>query len=77
MLAYLDQLAIWLLKTAVWMEHRRWLGPDTGHDPRFLLHGTKASGACWCGSGRRYGDCHLDSNAVAVMRALGGRYGLV
>lgn len=63
-LAYLDQVAIWLFKTEVWAATRKWplytglwLGEAAGHAPVEVL-AYSAEGACRCGSGRRYGDCH-------------------
>lgn len=67
---YLDQVALWLLKTAVWIATSiagifppgRWLGPDTSHEPLYLLGSIDIGSPCWCGSGRSYGACHRPSD---------------
>lgn len=76
---YLDQVAIWLLKTIVWwrtgggvLRFGRWLGDDASHDPLVLL-GTDARSPCPCGSGKKYGNCHRQSHLEAVLRGLGMR----
>jgi len=72
--AYLDQVAIWLLKTAVWARTGaglagmgKWIGSDTSHDPASLISSIKASDPCWCGSGVCYEGCHLQTD---VMKAI-------
>lgn len=75
-LAYLDQVAIWLFKTEVWAATRMyplgaglWLGDAAGHAPADVLQ-YSPGGACRCGSGRRYGDCHRQIDLQAwFMRA--------
>jgi len=64
-LAYLDQVALWLLKTVVWLatgggilSFGKWLGPDTPHGALDLLSSVSATDPCWCGNGRSYEDCH-------------------
>ena len=64
-LGYLDQCALWLLKTEVWNatggESFRslalWIGPDSGHQPAQVLSEAKLDGPCRCGLGAAYRDC--------------------
>lgn len=70
---YLDQLAIWLLKTVVWAMTGgiagigKWIGPATSHKAIDLLYTVKISDSCWCGSGRTYEYCHFKPD---LMRAI-------
>lgn len=72
--AYLDQVAIWLLKTAVWARTGagiaglgKWIGPHTSHDPASLISTIKATDPCWCGSGVCYENCHLQTDAIQAI----------
>ena len=61
-LEYLDQCAIWLLKTEVWAATGGrgfgwWVGPSTSHQPRDVLRETDSEGPCRCGSGQKYKEC--------------------
>ncbi len=71
---YLDQVAIWLVKSAVWiatgggvLSFGKWIGPDTPHTPLELLRMTNPAGPCWCGRGKVYQNCHImdDINKAA------------
>lgn len=59
---YVDQLAIWILKTEIWVargahsQHRGWPGPGQSHDLSVLLK-APVSSRCQCGSGANYRDC--------------------
>ena len=55
---YLDAVAIWILKTSVWVrsDGRIWLGNDTPHDLASLLK-TPSLAPCICGSGKPFGSC--------------------
>lgn len=62
---YLEQVALWILKSAVWiatgggiLESATWLGPDTPHGPLHLLTTVRPDDSCWCGSGSAYEACH-------------------
>lgn len=68
---YLDQVAIWLLKTAIWIVTGagiaglgKWIGPDTPHDKLHLIRDTGLSNPCWCGSGIAYRNCHFKSDSI-------------
>lgn len=73
--SYLDQLAIWLLKTAVWMATGagiaglgKWIGASTSHDPLSLLQTIRSIDPCWCGSGLCYEKCHMQVDAMRAIR---------
>lgn len=72
--SYLDQVAIWLLKTAVWIATGagtaglgRWIGQDTSHEPDSLLHTIELNDPCWCGSGLYYKKCHMRDDALRAI----------
>lgn len=76
-LEYLDQCAIWLLKTEVWAAtggrvlsgFGRWIGPSTSHQPRDVLRATDSEGPCRCGSGQKYKECcFVRDLRAAIMR---------
>lgn len=65
-LQYLDQVALWILKSAVWiatgggiMQSARWLGPDTSHLPLDVLTSIRPGDLCRCGNGHPYETCHM------------------
>lgn len=71
---YLDQVAIWLLKTSVWSKTGagiaglgRWVGNDTSHDPAFLFSSIQATDPCWCGRGVCYGNCHMQKDGIQAI----------
>ncbi len=73
---YLDQLAIWLLKTAVWLATglgilgcATWIGPDAPHRPADVL-ASPSDAACRCGSGAGYGRCHMPRDMNALLSEL-------
>ena len=75
-IAYLDQVSIWLLKTAVWIKTGaglaglgKWIGPDTSHQPLSLIATIGSDAPCWCGSGVQYGQCHQWSDISNAVRA--------
>lgn len=75
--AYLDQVAIWILKSEVWMgtggnvgEFGQWLGPDTSHDALIRLSETRTDRPCWCGAPQTYGDCHKRVDEFAAVTKL-------
>jgi hypothetical protein len=60
---YLDQIAIWLLKTDVWLatgggllRAATWIGADSSHVPIDVLANPE-NRPCRCGSGLHYGRC--------------------
>lgn len=64
--AYLDQVAIWLLKTETWIATGggiagmgKWIGPAAGHRPLEHLTAISPTAPCWCGRGLRYEKCHM------------------
>jgi hypothetical protein len=68
---YLDQVAIWILKTIIWAATGsgiagmgKWIGPQTPHDKLHLLKTTGLNNPCWCGSGIAYKNCHLQTDAI-------------
>jgi hypothetical protein len=72
--AYLDQVAIWLLKTAVWAKTGagivglgKWVGPATSHDPASVVS-IGQQDPCRCGSGLKYGQCHFRADVVQLTR---------
>lgn len=76
--SYLDQVAIWLLKTAVWARTGAgiaglgiWIGSDTSHDPASLMSTVRPDDPCWCGRGIRYEKCHFQGDVEqAIARGL-------
>lgn len=60
---YFDHVAVWLVKSSVWLATRArtgigtWIGPDVDHDPRFLLRVVDRRDPCPCASGHPYGRC--------------------
>lgn len=74
-LAYLDQVAIWVLKTEVWLatgggigQLGVWLGESASHEPGDVLAEVNPQGPCRCGRGLRYAECHLVSDLAALSR---------
>ena len=74
-LGYLDQCALWLLKTEVWNATggdsfpslARWIGPEASHQPAKVLLEANANGPCRCGRGNQYRDCCMATDmALAV-----------
>lgn len=60
---FLHQLAIWLLKTQVWIANGRWIGPDVGH--RFGERPPlRRDDPCHCGSGKIYRHCHRAEDRI-------------
>lgn len=73
--SYLDQVAIWLLKTAVWIATGagiaglgKWLGLDTSHAALDLLRMIGPTDPCWCGRGVRYEKCHMQLDVSRAIR---------
>lgn len=73
---YLDQLAIWLLKTAVWLAtgggilpSATWIGPAAPHGPADVL-ASPSHVACRCGSGAEYSRCHVPRDVGALLSEL-------
>lgn len=68
LLKYLDQLAIWILKTEIWVQTGgsaslgRWIGPATSHDPLDCIGSITLGNPCRCGSGKCYSDCHYSQD---------------
>ena len=74
---YLDQVAVWVLKTAVWLatgggilDSARWLGPATSHHPSAVLASIRPADPCRCGVGRAYGKCHIRSDLEEAIRLM-------
>lgn len=72
--SYLDQVAIWILKTAIWAKTGTgiaglgvWIGPDTSHNPLSLISTIDANNPCWCGSGKSYEKCHMNLDIVKAI----------
>jgi hypothetical protein len=74
---YLGHVAVWLLKSQVWMATRDangkglWIGPDVSHDAEMLLRLVAPGDPCHCGSGRKYKQCHRPHDAVSFMAERG------
>jgi len=67
---YLDQVAIWLLKTIFWvrtgggiLQFGRWLGPDAPHDLASLI-AIRGEAPCRCGNGQPYAACHQATDQI-------------
>ncbi|MGH9928260.1 MAG: SEC-C metal-binding domain-containing protein [Pyrinomonadaceae bacterium] len=69
---FMDHVLIWLVKSTVWSQARVWLGEERGHDREYLLEAIKPANQCWCGSGRRYDDCHRNKDHMSVVGSLVG-----
>lgn len=74
-ISYLDQIAIWILKTAIWAKTGAgiaslgiWIGPDTSHEPLSLINNINPTDPCWCGSGVCYSQCHMQFDALQALR---------
>ena len=72
---YLDQVALWVLKTAVWtasggsvLSLGRWMGPATPHGPADLLASMRPSDPCNCGSGKTYKTCHMKLDLARIVQ---------
>lgn len=75
--SYLDQVAIWILKTAIWAKTGAgiaglgiWIGSDTPHRALDHLNMIKSTDPCWCGSGICYEKCHMKQD---ILQAIGNR----
>lgn len=57
---FTDHLLVWLVKWNVFdaTSGDLWLGPEMNHDPVFLAATINPDNQCWCGTGKRYADCH-------------------
>ena len=67
---FADQAAIWLIKWNVWQQTGVWLGDEIRHDKGFLFFNLKADEQCWCGTGKRYDNCHQASDGRSALRSL-------
>jgi len=54
---FTDHVLVWTFKWNTWVETGYWLGSEENHDPMYLVSTIASDMQCWCGSGRRYGDC--------------------
>ena len=61
--AYLDQVAIWIVKSEVWSVTGQWLGPALSHAPEQVLTTIPPAAPCRCGSGAEYRHCHQPGDA--------------
>ncbi len=67
---YLAYVAIWLLKTSVWLAvkiklgNRAWIGSSVHHSLDALLR-IHPEQCCPCGSGRKFKQCHMRLYALA------------
>lgn len=75
-LSYLDQVAIWILKTEVWLGTGGgigrlgvWLGPDATHEATQVLSAIRPQDPCRCGRGDRYAHCHMRRDMQAAIFA--------
>lgn len=74
-LGYLDQCALWLLKTELWNATggdsfpslASWIGPDAGHQPAEVMSEAKENGPCRCGSGNEYRRCCMVADKALLM----------
>ena len=72
---YLDQISIWILKSAVWLTtgggsltSAAWIGPDSSHEPATVLTSIDLPGPCRCGSGERFANCHRAADIGDLLR---------
>ncbi|MBN4059330.1 SEC-C domain-containing protein [Dehalococcoides mccartyi] len=71
---YVDQLAIWILKSEIWIARGAlpdlagWPGPGQSHELHVLLRASVNS-RCECGSGRPYGTCHRPVHMKELLRS--------
>ncbi len=69
---YLDQVAIWLVKSSVWIVTHAtrgrgiWLGPDAPHDPQTLLRTVRPDDDCPCAMGQKYKRCCRNKHVAMV-----------
>lgn len=76
---YLGHVAVWLLKSRVWIATRDqsgkgiWIGPDVPHDPETLLRIVAPGDPCPCGSGRKYRQCHREYDLIRLGAVRRGR----
>jgi hypothetical protein len=70
---YLGHVAVWLLKSQIWIATRDangkglWIGPDVPHDAETLLRLTAPDDPCHCGLGGKYKQCHRSQDMVRFM----------
>lgn len=75
---YLVHVAVWLLKSQVWIATHEatgqgiWIGPDVPHDAATLLRLVAPGDPCHCGSGRKYKQCHRQHDMTRFMTERGG-----
>jgi hypothetical protein len=75
---YLGHVAVWLLKSLIWIATRDtngkglWIGPDVPHDAETLLRLTAPEDPCHCGSGGKYKKCHRSQDIIRFMAERGG-----
>jgi hypothetical protein len=70
---YANYTAIWLTKHLAWVEARErgvgieeaWPGSVVVHDPSELRRLLRPGDLCRCGSGKNYGDCCAEGDAIA------------
>lgn len=72
---YLDQVAVWLVKTQAWIAtggglpwQGKWIGPASGHRPIEHLAAIEPTDPCWCGRGLGYGQCHRKAEIGQAIR---------
>lgn len=76
---YLGHVAVWLLKSQVWIATRDangkglWVGPNVPHDPETLLRIVAPGDPCPCGSGRKYRQCHRPYDLMRLAAVRRGR----
>lgn len=82
-LRYLDQVTLWILKSAVWiltgggiLASAAWLGPASPHGPLDHLRSIDPAGPCWCGEGKTYGACHTQWDIEEAISSIGRSGGL-
>jgi hypothetical protein len=54
---FMDHVLIWLINWTVWDQTQVWIGPEMPHGRPLLSLIIKPEQQCWCGSGKRFGEC--------------------
>jgi hypothetical protein len=63
-LALVDFYSTWIVRQLYFENFGRWPGKQHGASPLYRRTEFSADEWCGCGSGKRYGDCHLTADAL-------------